>query len=398
MKQLASRVSCISPSLSIAITSQAKQMKIDGRDVVNLGAGEPDFDTPEHIKNAGIYAIRSGLTKYTFTAGSQDIVQAVADKFRKDNGLKYAQNQIVVSSGAKHSIFNALLALVNPGDEVIVPVPYWVTYPELVKFLGATPVFVQGVRENKFKITGAQLAAAITPKTKALILNSPNNPSGAVYGENELKDIAAVVVKKDLYCIADEVYEKIIYNNARHISIASLGPEIFEQTVTVNGVSKSFAMTGWRIGYLGAPEPIAKAIAAIQSQTTHHPSTISMTASASALRNNATCITRMVEEFNKRRQFVLTNLNEIPGVISTEPDGAFYVFADVSAFYGKKAGARAIANSSDMAHYLLEEKLVAAIPGSAFGNDACIRVSYATSMENISKGMQRIKEGLTSLC
>jgi aspartate aminotransferase len=331
MKALATRLDRISPSPTIALTTLAKVLRAQGRDVLSLTAGEPDFDTPAPIKAAAVQAVKRGLTKYTDTAGAPDLIAAVARKFKRDNGLDYAPGEIVVSSGAKHSIFNALLALINPGDQVIVPSPYWVTYPVLVSFLGGEPVIIRTAFEDGYKSPAGRIREAVTVRTKAIILNSPCNPSGAVYSREELEAIGRVAVENDLYIIADEVYEKIIYDGRKHVSIASLSDNLFRRTVTVNGVSKAFAMTGWRIGYLGAPEALARPMAAVQSQSTHHPSTIAMAAACAALDKHGGTVARMVKAFDGRRRFLVDALNSMPGVRCAMPQGSFYAFPDVSA-------------------------------------------------------------------
>lgn len=393
MKKLASRLDKFLPSQTIALSSLANRLIREGHDIVNLTAGEPDFPTPAPVKNEGISAIRRNQTHYTATAGTPELINAVKDKFKKDNGLVYGQNEIVISSGAKHSVFNALLAIIEPGDEVLIPSPCWVTYPELVKFLGGRPVMVKGVPRNNFKVIAKALASACGSKTKAIILNSPVNPTGAVYERTELKEIAKFAISRDLYVISDEIYEKIIYGGARHVSIASLSKDIFERTITINGVSKAYSMTGWRIGYLGAPKPIARAIASIQSQTTHHPSTVSMAASVRALKGSQSATKAMVREFRKRRNFLTKAIKSLPGVKLAEPDGAFYVFPDVSALFGRK-----ISSSQDLSRLLLERFGVAVVPGSAFDEDSCIRISYAYRLQDIKEGFQRIKKGIETLC
>lgn len=398
MKPLASRMGKVSPSLTVAIDSKAKELKASGLDIVGLGAGEPDFDTPEHIKQAAIDSILKGLTKYTAPAGIPAVKEAICRKFKRENGLDYTPDQIVISSGAKHSVYNVLTALVEEGDEVIIPAPYWVTYPELVKMLGGTPVVVSAGVETEFKISPEQLEAAITPKTKLVILNSPSNPTGSIYSAEELKAFADVIVKHDLYCMSDEIYEHMVYDGAKHVSIASFGQEIYNRTVVINGVSKAFSMTGWRVGYLGAPLALAKAIATVQSQATHHPANASQYASLAALEGGLECVETMRVEFEARRNFVIDGLRAIPNVKIPTPKGAFYAFPDVSAYLGKKDPAgKTISNSVELCAYLLEEELLAVVPGAGFGCEGCIRLSYAAKREVLDEALKRLARGLAKL-
>lgn len=397
MKNLAQKVNCIAASQTVAISAKAQQMRAEGIDVISLSAGEPDFDTPVHIKEAAIKAIQDGFTKYTSPKGYPSLVSAVCEKFKNENGISYKPSQVVVSCGAKHSIFNALMALCEEGDEVIIPAPYWVTYPELVKLTGARPVILPTEPKNNFKISAEQLAESVTPKTKALILNYPGNPTGTVYSREELEAFASIACENDFYVISDEIYEKIMYGVTGHTAIASLGDDIYQRTITVNGVSKSFAMTGWRIGYLGACEEIAGAINRFQSQAAHHPCTISMKASEAALTVPSDCVDKMVEAFKGRREVMVDTLNQIPDVACSLPEGAFYVFPDVSAYYGKSFNGAAINGSLEMCAYLLDEMKIATVPGVAFGEERCIRLSYATGMEQIQTALDRLKEGLEKL-
>lgn len=394
---IAKRAQAIKPSPTLAMAAKARAMKAQGIDVVDYGVGEPDFDTPENVKQAGIKAIQSGFTKYTPAGGTDELKEAIIEKLKNDNGLQYEKAQIVISCGAKHSLYNIAEALFDPGDEVIIPAPYWVSYPDQVLLNDATPVIVETTEEEGFKLTSRKLEQAITLKTKALILNSPSNPTGLAYDKKTLEDIAALVVKHNLYVISDEIYEKLIYDGFKHISIASLGPEIQNRTLLVNGVSKSHAMTGWRIGYAAGPKDVITAMVNIQSQSTSNPCSISQKAAVEALRGPQDFITTMNVEFEKRRTYMVGRLNRIPGISCLMPVGAFYAFPRVSAFFGKRADNRLIKNSADLAAYLLEDANVALVSGDSFGADAYIRLSYATSMENIQKGLDRIEEALKRL-
>jgi len=389
---ISKRIGSISPSVTLAISAKAKQMKADGIDVVGFGAGEPDFDTPEHIKNAAKKALDEGFTKYTPASGMPELKKAICKKFKTDNNLDYSPDEVLVSCGAKHSIFNAILALCNEADEVILLSPYWVSYPEMIKVAGAKSVILDTTQESSFKITPQQLQEAITPKTKILILNSPSNPTGMVYSKEELVAISKVLVEKGIFCISDEIYEKIIYDGQEHISIASLGPEIKRLTIVINGVSKSYSMTGWRIGYAAGPKEIIKAMSNLQSHSTSNPTSISQKASLAALEGPQEPLYDMVAEFTKRRDYIIKRLNSIEGISCLKPQGAFYVFADVSKIIGKTFKEQMIKDSASLADILLEEVNVAVVPGGDFGAGKYIRLSYATSMENITKGLDRIKE------
>lgn len=387
------RIEAIEPSQTMAIDAKAKEMKRAGVDLVDFGAGEPDFDTPGHIKQAAIRAIEQGFTKYTPATGMAELKEAICEKLRKENGLEYSPADVVVSCGAKHSILNVVLALVDEGEEVIIPAPYWVSYPQQVKMAGGKPVIINTDMAHHFKLTPDQLRSALTPRTKLLILNSPSNPTGTVYTREELNGLAEVVLKAGIYVISDEVYEKIIYDGLSHFSIACLGDELKRRTIVVNGVSKSYSMTGWRIGYAAGPPEVMAAISKIQSHHTSNPTSISQVASLEALRGPQECVEEMVREFDRRRRYIVQQLNQIPGVICPQPQGAFYVFPDVSSYYGSKE----IMGSISFSEYLLEEVKVAVVPGIAFGADAHIRISYATSMEQIQEGVARMKEGLGRL-
>jgi len=397
MKTLAERAGSIRPSPTLAIDAKAKAMKASGIDVVGFGVGEPDFDTPDHIKEAGIKAIRDGHTKYMAVPGIDPLKDAIIAKLKRDNGLDYARNEIIVSCGAKHSLYNVAQALYGPGDEVLIPAPYWVSYPDQVMLNGATPVIVPTREEDRFAITAEQLERCITPRTKALILNSPSNPTGLAYDRGVFEAVAALAVKHDFYVVSDEIYEKLVYDGFRHISIASLGPEIKARTFVINGVSKSHAMTGWRMGYTAGPANVVKAMSDIQSQSTSNVCSITQMASIAALNGPEDFLKGMLTEFDKRRRYMVERLNKMPGVSCLMPVGAFYAFPNVSALYGKSAGGRKIDSSADMAAYLLEDANVALVHGKAFGDDRFIRLSYATSMENIEKGLNRIEQALARL-
>ncbi len=388
---LSERAKKIKPSPTLAMDAKAKAMKAQGVDVVNFGVGEPDYDTPDHIKEAAIKAIREGFTKYTPVGGIDELKDAVIDKFKTDNGLEYAREEILVSCGAKHSLYNIAQALFGPGDEVIIPAPYWVSYPDQVLLNDGIPVIVATSESDNFMIRPEALEAAITKKTKALILNSPSNPTGLAYDRKTLEAIARIAVKHNIVIVSDEIYEKLVYDGTEHISIASLGKEIRDLTIVVNGLSKSHAMTGWRMGYAAGPKDVIKAMTNIQSQSTSNPTSISQKAAVAALRGPQDFIGTMRAEFDRRRSYLVDRLNAIDGVRCLKPNGAFYAFPDVSALYGKKAGDRTINSSLDFALYLLEEAQVALVHGEAFGDDRYIRLSYATSMENIEKGVERIK-------
>ncbi len=394
---ISKRAGAIKPSPTLATAAKAKAMKAQGIDVVDFGVGEPDFDTPENVKQAGIKAIQSGFTKYTPAGGTDELKEAVVEKFKRDNGLTYEKSQILISCGAKHSLYNIAEALFDPGDEVIIPAPYWVSYPDQVLLNDATPVIVETTEQEGFRISADKLERAVTRKTKALVLNSPSNPTGLAYDKKTLQEIAAVAAKHRIYVISDEIYEKLLYDGFKHFSIASLGPEIKELTIVVNGVSKSHSMTGWRIGYAAGPKDVIAAMSNIQSQSTSNPASISQKAAVEALRGPQEFIQTMNVEFDKRRKYMVERLNRIKGVSCTMPVGAFYAFPRVSSLYGKSVNGKRMANSSDVATYLLEDAKVALVSGDAFGADAYIRLSYATSMENITKGLDRIEQALARL-
>ena len=394
MIKLTKRVSEISPSMTLAMSAKSAEMKAAGEKVINFGVGEPDFITPEHIIQAAKDAMDAGYTKYVAAAGLPALKKAVGKKFARENGLEYDPSQIVISNGGKHAILNAVAAVVEEGDEVIIPSPYWLTYPEVVRFFGGVPVYVPTTRENGFKMTAEQLEAAITPKTAMLIFNSPCNPTGAVYSEEEIKAIAAVCEKHELCVLSDEMYEKLIYDGLKHYSIAQVSPKMKELTIIVNGVSKSYAMTGWRLGYLAASAPVAKAIGSFQSHATSNVNTITQYAALAALEGDQQPLEDMVKAFAGRRLKMLEILDGYKslGLDYVKPEGAFYVMLVVDKFYGKSCGAKKIEGSMDFSMELLAEQKVAATPGICFGDDSCIRLSYALSLEEMEEGLCRIKD------
>lgn len=388
------KASEISPSLTLEISAMAAEMRKKGIDIIGFGVGEPDFETPQNIKDAAFEAINKGLTRYTPASGTVELRKAICDKLKKDNGLDYEPLNIIVSSGAKQSLYNAFAALLNPGDEVIVPSPYWVSYPEAVKLADGVPVLVETREENSFKFDIDDLKAAVNEKTKILILNSPANPTGAVYTEEELKEIADLAVEKEFYVVADEIYEKLIYEG-KHISIASLGEQIKQQTIVINGVSKAYAMTGWRIGYAAvADHEIANLMGNIQGHMTSNPNSIAQYASIEALNGDQSEVEKMKVEFEKRRDFMYKRINEIEGLSCVEPKGAFYVMMNISKLRGKTINGYEIKDSLDFTRLLLEKGNVAVVPGVAFGNEDFVRLSYATSMEKIEEGLNRIENAL----
>ncbi len=395
--RIASRMTTISPSLTLAISAKAKAMKEAGESVVSFSVGEPDFNTPAHIIEAGKIALDKGQTKYTPSSGLLPLRKAICAKFEKDNGLVYEPSQIIVSNGAKHSIFNACYAVLEEGDEVIIPAPYWLTYPEVVKVCGATPVYLNCKKENKFKFTAEDLQKMITPKTKMLIFNSPSNPTGAVYNEEEVRAIAKVCEEAEIFVLADEIYEKLCYNGGKPFSIAKCSEKMKDLTITVNGVSKTYAMTGWRVGYLAAPKDIAKAIDSFQSHATSNACSISQHATIEALKSSDEEIQEMVNVFDVRRAKLLRLIAEIDGVQAIEPDGAFYVMLVVGGLYGKQYNGKAITNSIEFADALLESEKVATVPGISFGADDCLRLSYSLSERDIVEGLARIKRFVAGL-
>ena len=395
--RVASRMNAISPSLTLAISAKAKAMKAAGESVVSFGVGEPDFNTPEHIINSAKVALDNGHTKYTPSSGLLPLRKAICEKFKKDNDLDYEPSQIIVSNGAKHSIFNACYAVLEEGDEVIIPAPYWLTYPEVVKVCGGVPTYIDCKKENKFKFTAEELKAAITPKTKMLIFNSPSNPTGAVYTEEEVRAIAKVCEEAEIFVLSDEIYEKLCYNGVKPFSIAACSEKMKDLTITVNGVSKTYAMTGWRVGYLAAPKDVAKAIDSFQSHATSNASSISQYATLEALNSPAEEVEAMRLVFDKRRERLLELISGIDGVSAVEPDGAFYVMMVVGELYGNKYGDKLIDGSIAFADALLDGEKVATIPGVSFGADDCVRLSYALSDADIEEGLVRIKRFVSQL-
>lgn len=389
---LSKRAGLISPSITLAITAKAKKMKQEGIDVIGFGAGEPDFDTPDYIKEAAKNSIDSGFTKYTPASGIPELKEAVCNKLKKDNGLDYEVPEIIISCGAKHALYNAMQVICDEGDEVVLPVPYWVSYSEQIKVAGAKPVFVETREGDGFKITPEQLRKAITPKTKIFIINSPNNPTGSVYSKEELQLISNILVETGIYCISDEIYENIIYDGIEHISIASLGQEIKKLTLTVNGLSKAYSMTGWRIGYAAGPREIIKAMSNLQSHSTSNPTSFCQKASITALEGPKETQKTMVGEFIKRRNYIVERLNSIEGISCRKPEGAFYVFPNISKLLGKSYEGKEIKDSVSLSQILLDNAKIAVVPGAAFGADSYLRFSYAVSMGNITKGINRLEE------
>ncbi|MBF0593774.1 MAG: pyridoxal phosphate-dependent aminotransferase [Candidatus Omnitrophica bacterium] len=381
MVKINSRIQQVVGSTTLAITARAKELKENGADVVNFAAGEPDFDTPDYIKEAAIKAINTGFTKYTPSSGAEDLRVAICQKLKRDNGLDYKPAQIVVGCGAKHSIFNAVMVLCDAGEEVIIPAPYWVSYPEMVKIAGAVPVFIQTTKAAHFKITAAQLSAAITPRTKLLILNSPSNPTGMVYTKKELEQIAEVCVKHNIYVISDDIYEKLLYCDEPFVSIGSLGKDIFDRTITVNGVSKAYSMTGWRIGYAAGPSEIMNYMKNLQDHSTSNPTSISQKAALAALNAPEDAVILMRKEFKARRDLMMSLLDGIPNVSYIKPDGAFYFFCDFSKF----------GPCAELAKKILNDVNVAVIPGDGFGAEGFLRLTFSTSQERIREGLSRIK-------
>jgi aspartate aminotransferase len=386
--KLASRVNQVTPSLTLAIDSLAKEMKKNGEDVCSFSAGEPDFDTPTHIRAAAKKALDEGKTRYGPAAGEAGLRKAIAEKLLRDNQLAYNADNVIVTNGGKQSLYNLIMALIEAGDEVIIPAPYWLSYPEMVTLAGGTSVIVNTSLENHYKITPEQLEAAITPKTKLFVLNSPSNPTGIVYTPEEIAALAKIVVEKDILVVSDEIYEKILYDGAIHRSIASFGPEIFQRSIISNGFAKAFSMTGWRVGYIAGPVEIVKAMTKIQSHSTSNVCTFAQYGAIAALESSQDCIEEMVKAFSERRQYILERVRAIPGLNCPTPNGAFYVFIDIS-----QTGLK----SRDFCQKLLETQKVAAIPGIAFGADDCIRLSYATDLKTIEKGFDRLDQFIGSL-
>lgn len=388
----------IKPSSTLSITEKAGVLRGEGKDVISFSVGEPDFDTPDHIKKAAIDAINEGFTKYTPAAGTVELRKAVAKKLKEDNGLDYDYTQIVISNGAKHSLVNALMAIVNPGDEVIIPAPFWLSYAEMVRIAGGTPVIAYTKAENNFELSREILESAYTDKTKAVIVTTPSNPTGMVLTEKCLREIADFAVEKDIIVIADEIYEKLIYSkDKKHISIASFGKEIYERTITVNGVSKSYAMTGWRIGYTASSKQIAKLMASMQSHMTSNPNSIAQMAALAAIEGPQDCVEDMREKFEERRDYIYDRVSKMPYLKTLKPEGAFYLFVDFSGTYGKKYNDIVLESAAQIGALLLDEELIAVVPCADFGMPDYIRFSYATSNENIKKGMDRLEDFISKL-
>jgi len=394
---LSRKAQAVKPSSTLAITAKAKELKAQGIDVIGFGAGEPDFNTPENICDAAISAIRDGFTKYTPASGTNELKQAVCDKFQKFNNLHYTPDQIVISNGGKHSLTNVFQAILNPGDEVIIPSPYWLSYPEIIMLADGEPVFVRGGQENGYKVTVEQLQAATTDKTKALVLNSPSNPTGMIYSEEELLAIADYAVKNDIYVVSDEMYEYLVYDGNRHISIASLNEEIYKRTITVSGLAKTYAMTGWRIGYTGSSAEIARLMSGIQSHQTSNPNSIAQKAAVEALTGDQSSMEMMVREFDTRRKYMYKKLSSMHHISAKEPHGAFYIFADISKALELSYKGKKIETSAEFARILIEEYNVAVVPCTDFGYDDHIRLSYAISIEQIEEGLSRIEKFLVEL-
>ena len=380
---LASRVSQLTPSLTLAIDSKAKALRAEGIEIFSFGAGEPDFDTPEHIKAAAIEALNAGFTKYTPSSGMPELRTAISEKFKRDNSLEYKPSEIIVSNGAKQSCFNAIMAVCGEGDEVIIPAPYWLSYPDMVRLAGSEPIIVQTTEENDWKMTPQQFEEAMSPRTKMVIINSPGNPTGSVYSKEELRAIVEVAADEEITILSDEIYESLTYDGAEHVSIASLTPEARDLTITVNGFSKAYAMTGWRLGYLGAPEKIAKAIDSMQSHSTSGPCSFAQKGGLAALTGSQQCVADMREEFNLRREYMFERLSAMHNVTAVKPKGAFYMLANVS-----KLGM----NSTNFADRLLSKSNVAVVPGIAFGDDRVVRLSYATGLDVIKPGLDRFED------
>ena len=395
--KLAARVSRIAPSPTLAMAATAKAMAAQGIDVIDFSTGEPDFDTPEPVKAAAEAAIRSGFTKYTPSSGIDELRSAIAEKLKIEQGLQYDKSQILVSCGAKHSLYNVAEALLEAGDEIIIPTPYWVSYADQAFLNDATPVLLATREADGYAIDSAALEQRITPRTKALIINSPSNPTGATYNRPMLERIAAIAVRHDLLVISDEIYEKVLYDGATHVSIASLGPDIAARTVVINGVSKAYAMTGWRIGYAAGPKELITAMGNIQSQSTSNPCSISQKAAVAALRFGGPFTKQMVTEFDRRRRAIVEGLNTIPGISCSLPAGAFYAFPNIQGILGKRGPTGPITSPTDLATYLLKDAHLAVVPGEPFGSQSHMRLSYATSMETIGRGLDRLRAALQKL-
>jgi aspartate aminotransferase len=397
MTKLAERTKLIKPSVTLAIAAKASKLRAEGIDVANFSAGEPDFDTPQRIKDAAIEALRKGMTKYTDVKGIEPLREAIAEKYQREHGLAYRKEDVLVSCGAKHSIYNILQAVVNPGDEVVIPAPYWVSYSDMALLAGGVPKLIPTNESTSFRIKPAQLQAALTPKTRVFLLNSPCNPTGASYSRDELRAIAGVLEKHDCLVVADDIYEKIVYDGFQIDNIVTLCPALRDRTIIVNGVSKTYAMTGWRIGYALGPTDVIAAAAKIQSQSTSNPTSIAQWAALEAIRGPQEEIGPMVREFHRRRNAIVYKLNAVDGIHCLKPEGAFYVFPNIAALLGKTANGKRLSSPCDVADYLLEEAKVAVVPGEDFGSNEHIRFSYATSLQDIEKGCARIREAISKL-
>ena len=389
--RLSERVRAIQPSPTMAMDARTKDMIQQGIDVINLTAGEPDFDTPSHIQEAGIEAIRQGMTRYFPTSGYKPLLQAIVEKLKRENGLEYEASQILVSVGAKHSLYNIFQAVIDPGDEVILPAPYWVSYPEQIRLAGGKPVVIHTDESTGFKLTAEQLKASISPRTKAIVLNSPNNPTGAVYSDEQLRMIGEIAVEHDLYIVSDEIYEKLVYDGRKPSSIAALHPEFYERTLVVNGVSKAYAMTGWRIGYTAGPKQVIAAMTALQSHVTSGAASMAQAAALEAIQGDQRPVEEMRKAFEERRNLIVERLNRLPGVQCLTPEGAFYCFPNVAGLYGRPLAGRTARNSDELAEILLEQAKVATVPGSGFDAPNNLRISFATSLERIREAMDRLE-------
>ncbi|MGI9553779.1 MAG: pyridoxal phosphate-dependent aminotransferase [Thermodesulfobacteriota bacterium] len=395
--KLSNRVQELKPSATLTITAKAKELKSQGIDVIGFGAGEPDFDTPDNIKEEAIKAIQDGFTKYTVVGGIVELKEAIINRLKQDHGLVYKKEEIIISCGAKHTLYNLTQALFEKGDEVIIPSPYWVSYPDQITLTGATPVILETSEDNKFKINPDELKSIINKNTKALILNYPNNPTGSTYNEDELRVIVEICLENNLIIISDEIYEKIVYGDLKHTSVASLSKEAKNSTILVNGVSKSHSMTGWRIGFAAGDKDVISAMSKLQGQSTSNPTSISQMAAIEALSGPQDVVGERTREFNRRKNYIVTRLNSIDGFQCFDPLGAFYVFPSIHGFIGKSYEGKTISNSIDFTEFLLEVAKVAVVPGIAFGKDNFLRISYATSMKNIEEGMDRIEKAVFAL-
>lgn len=395
--KLSARAQRLQPSATLTITAKAKSLKAQGIDVIGFGAGEPDFDSPDHVKEAAVNAINKGMTKYTGVAGIDELKDAIIHRLKEDHGLEYEKSEIMTSVGAKHTLYNLTQVLFESGDEVIVPAPYWVSYPEQITLAEATPVILETKESDGFKITPESLKNCINSNTKALILNYPSNPTGATYNEQELRAIVDVAMNAGLIIISDEIYEKIIYGDTRHIPVAALGEDIKKSTILVNGVSKTYSMTGWRIGYAAGDKDVISAMSKLQGQSTSNPTSISQWAAIAAFTGDHKVIEDRTKEFEQRKNYIVEKLNQIPEITCFDPQGAFYVFPNVSGCYGKKFNGKVLNNSLDFTEFILDEAKVAVVPGVAFGADDYVRISYATSMDDIVKGIDRITEAVKKL-